>query len=79
MSLCVRLSITYRANHSFDPLTLGGVAAEDPRECSVECEFGRMSGSGKLYQPAPNGYCISLKVHYATFLLAVNKSRCKKQ
>ena len=33
--------------------TVGGAVAEDHRECSVECEVGRMSGSGELYQPIP--------------------------
>ena len=36
---------------------LGKGIAEDPRECSVECEFGRISGSGELHQPAPDGTC----------------------
>ena len=40
--------------HSID-FKLGGDIADDPIECSVEYEFGRMSGFEELYQPAPNG------------------------
>ena len=44
MCVSVRLSA-----HSIN-FTLGEGIAEDPSECSVECEFGRMSGYGFQYE-----------------------------
>ena len=45
--MCMRVcpSLPVPTVHSID-FKLGGGIAEDPRECSVECEFGWMSDSG---------------------------------
>ena len=56
--LCVCVYVCLSVTLKQQPLVkVGEGIAEDPRECNVECEFGRMSGSGELYQSAPNGLC----------------------
>ena len=56
--MCVCPSPPVPTFHSIN-FKLGGSVAEDPRDCSTECEFGQMSGSGELYQPAPNEWADS--------------------
>ena len=47
--------------HSTD-FTLGGGIGEDPMECTVECEFGQMSGSGEQARFSM-GTCNVMEMH----------------